>query len=373
MATSTNCGSLTKDEIFSQYAALRRTVPYVRDRADDLQRFFRRSHHQGITYVGSGSSFCLCQSAELHAKLRLKTPASVLAAGDLMINFSHYRDMIRDTLLIAPSRSGSTTEVVHAYHMARKELNVPCMSICASEDSDLAAECDLTLEIPWAFDRSVCQTRTVTNLYAANLVKVALLGGDELLLREIDDVVEAGDAFMEQYAPLLKGIAENMTWTRAVVLGDSEIQGIAAEGAVALMEIPQVHANYYHTLDVRHGPMVLLDRKTLVIMAVSPHGIGFQRDLVRDLRKKGCLVITVGIRTNGGWASDLHVETRPVQNYAVVGIPFIFVPQAIGYYRAVACGINPDEPDGLDPWIELVTVHDDEAERPHAGGRVVES
>ena len=360
MAGSETTEHRTYTEIFSQYDALRRTVAYIAGQADRVRAFFNRLPHGAITYVGCGSSYCLCQSAELTAKMRLGRPASVLAAGDLMMNFPHYRQMLRGSTLVAPSRSGSTTEVVVAFRKAREELGLPCMSICATEDSELAAICDLTLEIPWAFDHSVCQTRTVTNLYAANLVTVGLLSGDRSLLREIDGAVESGESFMERYTAPLRQIAEDSSWEKAVVLGDSEIQGIAAEGAVALMEIPQVHANHYHLLDVRHGPMVLLDHRTLVIMAVSQHGAGYQRDLVRDLLKKGCRVVTVGVETRGGWGSDLHVATGHVDNYAVLGIPFIFVPQAIGYYRAVASGINPDRPAGLDPWIELVQVHEDD-------------
>lgn len=350
----------TLAEIDSQYDALRRTVACVADHSAQIREFFGRSPHGAITYVGSGSSYCLCQSAELTARIRLGRPATAIAAGDLMLNYPHYRSLLRDGILVAPSRSGATTEVVAAFRKVRAEFGLPCMGICAAVDSPLAAHCDLTLEIPWAFDRSVCQTRTVSNLYAANLVMVGALNGDTTLLREIDEAVDAGERFMERYTAPLREIAERTTWQKAVVLGDSEIQGIAAESAVALMEIPQVPANYYHVLDVRHGPMVLLDSHTLVIMAVSPYGVGHQRDLVRDLKAKGCLVVTVGPDAVAGFGSDLHVSTAAVTNYAVMGIPFIFVPQIIGYYRAVASGINPDRPQGLDSWIELAETRDDD-------------
>ena len=61
---------------------------------------------------------------------------------------------------------------------------------------------------------------------------------------------------MERYAPLAQEVAQE-EWESVVVLADSELDGIASEAAIAFVEIPQVHANYYHVLDVRHGPMVL--------------------------------------------------------------------------------------------------------------------
>jgi fructoselysine-6-P-deglycase FrlB-like protein len=48
----------------------------------------------------------------MSGKVRLGIPSNSFAAGDLMINFPHYRKIIRDTIIIAPSRSGSTSEVV---------------------------------------------------------------------------------------------------------------------------------------------------------------------------------------------------------------------------------------------------------------------
>lgn len=36
-----------------------------------------------------------------------------------------------------------------------------------------------------------------------------------------------------------------------------------------------------------------------------------------------------------------------------MGIPFIFIPQAVGFFKAVAKGLNPDVPPGLEPMISL--------------------
>ncbi len=65
-------------------------------------------------------------------------------------------------MIIAASRSGGTSEVVLSVERAG-QMGVLTIAIPAKENSPLAELAELSLEIPWAFDESVCQTRTVTN------------------------------------------------------------------------------------------------------------------------------------------------------------------------------------------------------------------
>ncbi len=88
-----------------------------------------------------------------------------------------------------------------------------------------------------------------------------LAGGDDGLVGgEIDKAITHGEQYMAQYSALAEQVAER-DWNKVVILADSELEGIASEAALAFAEIPQLPANYYHVLDVRHGPMVLVDQK----------------------------------------------------------------------------------------------------------------
>lgn len=344
---------LTEKEIFNQYEALKKTYKYFMKKVAAIKRLKENHEFDSITFIGSGSSYCLSQSGEISTKIYLGIPANSLAAGDLMLNFTHYDNFIRNTLLVVSTRSGSTSEVVLAVKKAKDKFGVPCISICAREESELSKIVDLSLEIPWTFDESVCQTRTVTNLYTANLLLLGIMADNQLLINEIKDAIDNGDKYISQYTDPLKKIAQSTSWERVVVLADSELQGIAKEGALAFKEICRVPSNYHHILDVRHGPMVLIDEKTLVILAFSPYELSYQADLISDLKEKGAQVLTVGSQEENNTIADLHITIPPFQNYGVRGIPFIFVPQSIAYFKAISKEINPDVPQGLDPWIKL--------------------
>ena len=341
---------LTEKEIFSQYDALKKTYGYMMENADAIRDFWKAGGFTSIYYAGCGSGYCLCRSAAESARLRLGKPAFAMAAGDLMLNFPHYERSLKGSVLVAPSRSGSTSEVLKAAELARR-AGVPCIAISAVKDSPLGKEAALNLEILWAFDESVCQTRTVSNLYAANLIMIGILADDSVLLDEIKSAIDDGPAYMEKYRDAFKKFAAR-DWDKAVVLADSELTGIADEGAVAFKEIPQIVSNYYHLLDVRHGPMVMIDGKTLVIVALSPFGREYQADLITDLKGKGAFVISVG-SDEDMYGADAHITHQEYKNYGVAGIPFIFVVQAVSYYKALDRGVNPDAPQGLSPWIKL--------------------
>ncbi|HHY15236.1 MAG TPA: SIS domain-containing protein, partial [Firmicutes bacterium] len=172
---------LTRKEIFGQYEALRKTYDYMLEREQQIKTVFEKHKPKSLTFIGCGSGYTLCHSGEVSTKLRLNLPANAVAAGDLLVNFEQYRGLLTDTMIIAASRSGGTSEVVLSVERA-KEMGVPTVAIPAKENSPLAALAELSLEIPWVFDESVCQTRTVTNFYAAQLLLIAILAEDRQLL-----------------------------------------------------------------------------------------------------------------------------------------------------------------------------------------------
>ena len=178
----------------------------------------------------------------------------------------------------------------------------------------------------------------------------AFFGGNEIMEQEIAFAISQGDYFIEEYKDTLSGIADTV-WENVVVLADYELEGIAEEGALAFKEICQLPSNYYHVLDVRHGPMVLINDKTLVIIVLSPLDDSYQEKLISELSARGSQIVTVSSSEKCGMATDIKIDDY--KNYGVRGIPFIFVAQALAFFKALSIGANPDEPSGLDPWIKL--------------------
>ena len=344
--------TITEQEIFEQYRALEKTYEYFLVNTARIRNFIGHHKFKSVAYLGCGSSFCLCRGAEISARLRLGRRAVSLAAGDLLVNYPHYRYLLQDSLLIAPSRSGATSEVVRTVKKLKEDMGNPLISICAREKSDLGRLAELSLELPWIFDRSVCQTRSITNLYAANLMLIAIIAQDECLMGEIGEAIDKGKSFLARNKDALKRVGQK-DWDKVVVLADSELEGIARAAALSFQEIAQAQANYYHVLDVRHGPVVLMDKKTLVVVAISPQESALQKDLLADLKKRKATIVTVSGKGGVKFSSDLNLAVPAFSNLPAMGIPFASACQALALFKARAKKINPDVPSGLDPWIIL--------------------
>lgn len=345
--------SLTYNEMMQQYSALWKTFDYVISKKESIIDFFKSKSPESITFIGCGSGYCLCQSAELSAKTRLGISATALPAGDLMLNVDGYSKLLKNTLIFAPSRSGSTSEVVKAIENVNSKMKLPVFAIACVENSDLSKTADFILELPWAYDASVCQTRTVTNLYAANLLVIALLSGDQKLIEDIEKSIELGDAFMHTNEAALKKLAYG-NWSDVVILADGEMQGVASEGAMAFTEIAKLHTHYYHLLDVRHGPMVLVGKDTLVVASVKSNEFEHQKKLMEDIVKRGATLVIYSDQPVGKIeGAALQISSETSLDPAVHGIPFIYLPQTLSYFKAESIGINPDNPDGLVAWVKL--------------------
>ena len=340
----------TYAEMMNQYEAMEQTGRYLASKKAEIMPLL--SSNAPFIAIGSGSSYSLSQSAAFMAQLHLGRPAMALAAGDLLLRVKEYRPMLEGCLLLVLSRSGETSEVVQTIQAMRKEgIAFQVLALTCVEDSTLEQISDSTLVLPWAFDESVCQTRTVSCLYYGFLSIIAMAAHMQPRLSALHAFVQQGAAYLAAAGTLAKSLAP-CPWDHAVVLGDGELYGIAQEGALAFKEICQLPSNDYHVLDVRHGPMVLLNAKTLVIIAVSDVDENRQRSLVADVLQKDCTVVVVSAKPFA-MENVLSLPMGGVEDQAVLGLGLVAVCQLIAYEKAMQAGTNPDAPDGLDPWIKL--------------------
>jgi fructoselysine-6-P-deglycase FrlB-like protein len=166
-------------------------------------------------------------------------------------------------------------------------------------------------------------------------------------------LIDQGNDYLARLRDILSGIAKE-PWKNAAILCDGEGFGVAEEASLAFSEIAYTPSICKHVLDVRHGPVVLIDHCTLVIALLTKEGFSYEKALIADLVKKGAYVITVsdvelpklpGVTAQLCFGKTLHSAAR-----ALLLLP---VAQLISCFKALTLDLNPDQPDGLDPWIAL--------------------
>lgn len=343
---------LTEAEILDTPLALASTCDYFKKRDGDLSEFFTNHKQRKFTVFGCGSSFMLAKSAATLLASMPDTAASAIPAGDYILNHDFWQETVRGSIVILLSRSGMTSEMVWAIQHIKKNLDCPAVSITMKADNNLTPLCDLNLVLDWCYDESVCQTRTVTNLYTASLLLAAKYAGKDSLRESVLAAAENSSAFNLKYRPMLQKIAE-MDWDHAVVLADGPVSGIAEEGALAFTEIAMLPGRCFHLLDYRHGPIVVSGGKTLTLVLLRPGEGELQGKMVQDVMARGSIVVTISDQPENLYNAAAHVQITGVADFAAWGVLFIYVAQMTALLKALALGGNPDQPQGLDPYISL--------------------
>lgn len=341
---------LTEKELRFQFDALERTMEAVRAARPQAQEVLKDV--KTLCVLGCGSSFSLAKSAATQFTQHTGKPGMALAAGDLLVNFPAYEKALRGATLLVLSRSGSTSEAVRAAKRCKEELGCQVLSICAKEGSPMEEVAHWSLLLPWAFDEAVCQTRTVTNLYAAALALVYIAAGEEENLSKLAALCDFAPAFQKDQEKVLSTLAAQ-DWSRVVVLADGGYAGLAEEGALAFKEICRRDSNHYHVLDVRHGPMVQIGPDTLVIAWVSSGDRALQSALLADMAKKTGHLVPLDLAGGGETLPGAVITLPPCGPDDVKAVFALYCVQLICYHHALGRGVDPDKPEGLDPWIKL--------------------
>jgi len=341
--------ALTYKEMHDTFSALTKTTDYIEKNWASIETYFKSKEH--FIFVGCGSSYSNAKSFAMLCNMSTGVPAMALAAGDILLHAERYKKCIDGAGVVFISRSGRTSELIKALDKLKEiGCKIEVASFICADDTPLGEKSDLVLSTPWAFDESVCQTRCVTNAYYMAVYISAKITGNAAVLADLQLLLKDGPGYMAKAEELSKELA-TMPWTHSVVLADAELEGIAEEGSLVFKEVCQLPSSYHHSLDVRHGPMVLIGKETLVIVALGT-SCELEVNLLKDIVTKGATVVALsdvcaefdGVLTSSFGASLSH---------AAMGVPLIILCQMIAYYKSKETGADPDKPTGLDPWIAL--------------------
>lgn len=256
-----------------------------------------------VAVIGCGTSLFMSQA---YAVLRESAghgvtdafPASELPRG---------RDYDR---LVAITRSGTTTEVLEVLDDVRGRFAT--VAITADPSSPVRDHTDQIVELTFADERSVVQTRFATTTLA--LLRAHL--GEEL-----SGVI--ADARKAVEAPLPEGALDRAQFT---YLGRDWTVGLAHEAALKMREAALAWSESYPAMEYRHGPMSISDERSVVWM-IGPVPNGLPADVART----GALFVESGL--------EPMAELIRCQRLAVA--------------LAVRRGLDPDHPRHLSRAVVL--------------------
>ena len=342
---------IIQHEILTQTEALLKTQELLLGHKDELCRYLRQPY-RNIIFLGCGSGYMLnCSSAAMFS-LHTEKKALSLAGGGVLLDLDKYINAFTDSLVIVTSRSGETSEVILVLQEMKKRTRFKTLGILANQSCTLKSVLDFSLEIPWAYDKSVCQTCNISNFYYALTMLYAFYTNDEALEDSFAAFFRIQPEYLAALEPDCQRIAR-IGWDNVTVLADGEICGLASAGGLAFTEICILPGEHFNLLDYRHGPIVVADSTKLVIALLNPKEEAQQKKLISELCDNGAFVITLGLKDQDFWGSGYHIPLHSISHFAVWGAAFFNLCQLLAFHKALVNGHDPDVPEGLNPYVKL--------------------
>ena len=298
-----------------------------------------------VIFSGCGSTYYLSLAgAALYQQLSGKM-ARAVPGSELLLNPLSVLEKDVPTLLIAISRSGTTSETVKAVEQFKYSKKGEVITI-SNYDADLAALGDLNIILPDGQEESVAQTRSFSSMYVALTALCACAARRDDLINAMSILPDAGQRLITKYESLAKNIGENLSFDRFYFLGSGSRYGLACEANLKMKEMTLTHSEPFHFLEFRHGPMSMVSKTAVVVGLLSEQNFEHEQAVMNEMQALGAHGFTLSeSRGNVNFQSGIPEESR--------GVLYLPVLQLMAFYRSLAKGLNPDSPRNLTAVVTL--------------------
>ena len=240
-------GGRTEQEVASQPACWRRAGQLAAAVAGVLP-----ARGERVAVAGCGTSWFMAQSYAAAREASGHGETDAFAASEMPLGRAYDRVLVL-------SRSGTTTEIVQL--LDRLRGTAPTVAITAVPGTPVAQAADAVIDLSFADEESVVQTRFATT--ELTLLR-AHLGQDP------GPAADAAERVLA--APLPAGMLAARQFT---FLGTGWTYGLANEAALKLREAAGMWTEAYPAMEYRHGPVAVTGEGSIVwAFGAPPEGLG---------------------------------------------------------------------------------------------------
>ena len=345
-------------EIYEQPEVIKKTInSFVNSRIDftgsgltiDILKDINSVH-----IVACGSAYHVGVCAQYIIEGLARVPVRV----DIASEFRYRKPLLNEKdVLIVISQSGETADTLAALREA-KELGIKTIAIVNTVGSSIAREADYVLytlagpEIAVATTKAYSTQLIVSYLFAIELASAkGKIDNDTYnnLLDEIKLLPDKISSILDNEIKRIQKISSELSSIKdAFYIGRGLDYAVALEGSLKLKEVSYVHSEAYAAGELKHGTISLIEDGTLTIGIITQDEI-YEKTISNlvEVKSRGAYVVTI---------SPSSIDIDKVSNYKIT-IPetnkyfypsITVVPlQLLGYYIAVAKGVDVDKPRNL--------------------------
>ncbi len=270
-----------------------------------------------------------------------------------------YREPILNPhdIFIIISQSGETADTLAAMRMA-KNAGAKILAITNVVGSTLAREADLVMYTRAGPEIAVASTKAfTTQLVCLYLLafQFGLLRGTisperlETLIRELESLPDKAREILREESGIQRFAARQFNKDKVFFMGRLFDYAISLESALKLKEISYAHSEAFAAGELKHGPIALVDKGTLVVALCTQSALFDKMESsIKQVKARGASVLVLTYRDeerfNGSADAIFRIPRVPDELTPVLSV----IPcQLFAYYCAIQRGHDPDKPRNL--------------------------
>ncbi|MCQ2588232.1 MAG: glutamine--fructose-6-phosphate transaminase (isomerizing) [Treponema sp.] len=269
-----------------------------------------------------------------------------------------YRNPIldKDDIFIVVSQSGETADTLSALRLAKQNgLKVVAITNCVG--STVSREADDVIYTLAGPEIAVASTKAYTTqilcmyLLAIKAGKLRGTLSDEeasKLLAELESIPSKIQQILDGKDVIQKFASLQFNKDKIFYIGRQFDSATSLESALKLKEVSYMHSEAFAAGELKHGPIALIDKSTLVVAIAS------QPDLYEkigsnmvEVKARGATVLVI---TQDGTAFEGKTDEIfkiPECSDTLASLLTVIPAQLFAYYCAVLKGFDPDKPRNL--------------------------
>jgi glucosamine--fructose-6-phosphate aminotransferase (isomerizing) len=337
--------SVTHKEILSQPEAWAATLNVLSGQRQVILDLDPAHRFDQIVFTGCGSTYYLALAAASLTQELTGLPARAFPASELWLSpRSSYVD--GQTLLVAVSRSGETTETLRACESFINDKRGDLLTLSCYGEMPLAKMGALNIVLPSGQEQSVAQTRAFSTLYLGTVALACLWASRSDLFDSLARLPEAETRLLKNYSSLAAELGRDASIDRFYWLGSGPRYGLACELSLKMKEMSLSHSEPFYFMEFRHGPKSMITPSALTIGLRSTVNGQKEAAVLEDIKALGGRVLDIA-ETGSGVRFESGLEE------AVRNVLYLPVGQLIAFERSISKNLNPDRPNNLDTVVKL--------------------
>ena len=368
-------------EIFGQPKLWKNVCENFFNVSVEIKNFLQSAYSEidNIFLTGAGTSAYIGLSLQGAFFRNTEIITRSIATTDIISHPKDFFNKHQISLVISFARSGNSPESCAVIELADR-FSKKCFHLIITCDANGAlARCDTSnpsyiFVLPdEANDKSLAMTGSYSGMLLTGLM-MAYIKNPKMVKGQVTLLMQSAKKIISSYLDVLQKIAEK-DFKRAFFIGSGSLLGTATEAALKLQELTdgKIICKTDSYLGVRHGPMTVINEKTLVVYFLSndKYVKKYEQDLIDTMEKRNDIIfqLAVGERFEKKHNFDAQIKFGiDDRSFSEDFLPVcaIIPVQLLGLYKSLQLGLKPDTPSvngSISRVVQGVTIYPFENEK----------